>query len=62
MVIFCSCGIIFVIKFYSRYTVPSDVVALVDCIGPIPKELGQLDCLEVLDLRGNGLNGEEEMS
>ena len=61
MVIFYSCGIIFAIKFYSRYSVPSDVVALVDCIGPIPKELEQLDCLEELDLSWNGLNGEEEM-
>ena len=43
------------------YTVPSDDVALVDCIGPIPKELGQLDCLEELNLGRNGLNGEEEM-
>ena len=41
------------------YNVLPDTVALVDCIGPIPKELAQLTSLERLDLSDNLLNGEE---
>ena len=42
------------------FNVSFNDVALVDCTGPIPKELGQLSFVEELNLSRNKLEGEIE--